>query len=66
LIESWQTLSQFSGRVRKKILLITGLPVSLQCLIKLERLFWEFQEKLLKVSAVTDNSQHRFTRGKSA
>jgi len=58
---SWQMLAQFSRRVRRKTLVITGLSVSLQCLVKLWRgLFWG----LLK-SAVIAHSQHGFMRGKS-
>lgn len=37
---SWQMLSQFSARLRRKALVITGQKVSLQCLVKL-RLFCE-------------------------
>lgn len=40
-IGSW-LMSQFSKRVKRKTLVITGLSVSLWCLVKLwRRLFWE-------------------------
>jgi len=59
-------LFQFSRKVRKKILVITGLSVSLQCLVKLWRkLCWELFEKHLKDSMVTGHSSNRFMRGRS-
>lgn len=42
LNKSWETLFQFSGKARKKTLVITGLSVTFQCLVKLGRkLCWE-------------------------
>lgn len=42
LTENCQMLSLFSRRLRRKILVITSLSLSLQCLVKLCRmLFWE-------------------------
>ena len=42
-----QQMSQFSRRARKKTLVITGLSVSLQCLVKLwRRLPWELLKNI--------------------
>lgn len=54
---SWQRLSQFSRRVRRKTLVITALSVSLQC--------QGVPEKHLRDNAVIGPSQHGFARGKS-
>lgn len=53
---SWQ-MSHFSRRARKKILLMTDLPVSLWCLVILWRLFWESLKNTWKTmkSLVTTN-----------
>lgn len=48
LTGSWQ-MSQFSRRVRKKTLVITGLSVLLQCLVILWRLSWELLKNTWKI-----------------
>jgi len=52
----WQMLSQFSGRARKKIVVITVPSVSLQCLAKFWRLFWELLKNAGKCSHWSANS----------
>ncbi|KAK4810993.1 hypothetical protein QYF61_014465 [Mycteria americana] len=66
LTGSWQMLSQFSRRGRRKTLVITGLSVPFQCLVQLWiSLFWELLKKYLRHNTVIGHSQHGFTRGKS-
>lgn len=62
---SWHMLSQFSRMVKRNTLVIAGLPVSHQCLVKLWRwIFWELL-KNTQDNAVIGHSQLRFMRGKS-
>jgi len=52
--------------VRRKTLVITGLSVSLQCLVKLWRVITlGVTEKQLRDKAVIGHSWHEFIRGKS-
>lgn len=58
-------LFQFSGRVKKTTLVITGLSISLQCLLKSEKIILEAIEIHLKDNAAICLGQKLFTRGKS-
>lgn len=56
LVGSWQMLSQFSRRPRRRTPETTGLSVSLWCLIKLWRLFWEVLTNTWKTTQLCGHS----------